>query len=320
LQQYFGQPAGQKEGCGFPVSSTLMLMHAASGAISDLLLRPLRVHDMSGVAQLHPDLQPGDVLAGDRAFASYAHLCLLGERDLHGIFRAHQQTIVSFRYRRRHAGQFPKRQQAGKPRSQWVVSLGANDQIVRYFKPQDRPRWMSPQQFDGLPASILVREVRYRVFQKGFRAREVTLVTTLLDPVEYPAAELAQKFLERWSIEGNFDHLKTTMGAAVLHCKTVDGVTKELWVFALVYNLVRQVMLEAAMRQEVDSRRISFVDALRWLTCAQAGEELCDLVVNPLREGRFEPRVIKRRMKEYILMTKPRAVLKQEMADTRLAA
>ncbi len=120
---------------------------------------------------------------------------------------------------------------------------------------------MSVEQFAALPDSLLVREVRYQVRQKGFRVQEVLLVTTLLNPVAYPAEELAQKFRERWMIEGNFDHLKTTMGAAVLHCKSVEGVTKELWVFALVYNLIRQVMLVAAKRQEVDVGRISFIDA-----------------------------------------------------------
>jgi len=54
----------------------------------------------------------------------------------------------------------------------------------------------------------------------------------------------------------------------VLKCKTVDGVLKELQVFALIYNLVRQVMLQAAGRQRVDVRRISFIDALRWLQSA----------------------------------------------------
>jgi hypothetical protein len=320
LQEHFGQPSNQKEGCGFPVASTLMLMHAGSGAIRNLLVRAMRVHDMSGVVGLHQDLRPGDVLVGDRAFSSYAHLCLLKERGLHGIFRMHQKTIVSFRYRRRYAGQFPKREQAGKPKSQWVRRLGPNDQVVRYFKSTLRPTWMSPQQFDALPPSIEVRELRYQVNQVGFRVKEILLVTTLLDPMEYPAQELAEKFQERWAVEGNFGHLKTTMGAAVLKCKTVEGVTKELWVFALVYNLVRQIMLEAGNRQEVDAHRISFVDALRWVASAQAGQELCELVVNPLREGRFEPRVIKRRMKEYPVMQKPRAILKQEMAAKRVAA
>lgn len=320
LQKHFGQPSGQTEGCGFPVASTLLLMHAYSGAILDMLLRPLYVHDMSGVARLHPDLRAGDVLTGDRAFASYAHLCLLQERGLHGIFRVHQRTIVSFRYRRRHAGRFPKGRRQGKPTSRWIRRLGPRDQLVEYVKPKQKPQWMTPEQFDGLPQTMVVREVRYRVEQPGFRVKEVTLVTTLLDPRQYPAAELAQRFLERWKIEGNIAYLKTTMGAAVLHCKSVAGVTKELWAFILTYNLVRQVMVEAARRQQVDPARISFIDTLRWVTCAQVGSELCNMVVNPLREGRFDPRVIKRRLKEYLLMTRPRAVLKQEMIGKRLAA
>jgi len=320
LQKEFGQPAGQKEGCGFPVVSTLIMVHAYSGAIMDMLLRPLYVHDMSGVARLHADLRPGDVLIGDRAFSSYAHLGLLQQRGLHGIFRIHQRTIVSFRPRRRHARLWPKKQRQGKPTSRWIKRLGRNDQLVEYFKPKPKPAWMSQEQFDSLPPSLLVREVRWRIRRRGFRVQEVTLMTTLVDSQLYPACELAEQFLRRWSIEGDIDHLKTTMGAAVLHCKSVSGVTKELWAFALVYNLVRQVMIEAARRQNVDPARISFVDALRWLASVGPGSTLQDLVVNPHRPGRCQPRVVKRRMKPYPLMTKPRALLKQEMDNKRVAA
>jgi hypothetical protein len=55
------------------------------------------------------------------------------------------------------------------------------------------------------------------------------------------------------------------MGLDVLKCKTVDGVLKELIVFALIYNLVRLVMAQAARRQQVLIDRISFIDAVRWL-------------------------------------------------------
>ena len=75
----------------------------------------------------------------------------------------------------------------------------------------------------------------------------------------------------------------------VLKCKTVCGVLKELQVFALIYNLVRQVMLLAAARQKVDFRRISFIDALRWLQTAQPGDELPKLVVNPDRPNWYSP-------------------------------
>ena len=99
----------------------------------------------------------------------------------------------------------------------------------------------------------------------------------------------------------------------VLKCKTVDGVLRELQVFALIYNMVRQVMLTAASRQDVDVNRISFIDALRWLQSASPGDELSTLVVNPARPNRLEPRVRKRRPKEYPLMKKPRRQLKKEL-------
>ncbi len=99
----------------------------------------------------------------------------------------------------------------------------------------------------------------------------------------------------------------------VLKCKTVDGVLKELAVYAIVYNLVRIVMMEAARRQGVHVERISFVDALRWLVEAKPGEDLPKLVVNPDRPGRYEPRVRKRRPKQFPPMDKPRSVLRKAL-------
>lgn len=151
--------------------------------------------------------------------------------------------------------------------------------------------------------------------QRGFRVKQVTLVTTLLDEAVYSLPELAALFRRRWEIETNFGHIKTTMGMEVLKCKTVEGVMRELHVFALIYNLIRQVMLQAAAGQNVDINRISFVDALRWLQSARTGDELSDLVVLPSRPNRFEPRVKKRRDKNYRLMRKPRHILKQLLTE-----
>jgi hypothetical protein len=118
-----------------------------------------------------------------------------------------------------------------------------------------------------------------------------------------------------WQIELNLRHLKTTMKMDVLRCKSVAGVTKELTAYCLVYNLVRAVMLEASRRQGVAVARISFVDGLRWLACARAGEPLPKLVVNPLRPDRFEPRVTKRRPKPYAWLTSPRRVMRKRLLD-----
>jgi hypothetical protein len=291
------------------------MLHAGTGMITKMLASPLRTHDMSKTVKLHPELQPGDLLIADRAFCSYAHLTPLWQRGSHALLRIHQRTIVDFTPGRAHtiSGQSKAGSQKGMPRSRWIKQLGTTDQIVAWLKPPERPRWMSREQFAALPDSIVVRELRYAIHEKGFRVKEITLVTTLLDPNHYTIDNLAGQFRQRWEIETNFGHLKTTMKMDVLKCKTVAGVLRELHIFAIIYNLVRQVMLEAAKRQAVDVRRVSFIDALRWLQTASPGDQLPKLVVNPHRPNRLEPRVCKRRPKEYPLMKKSRRQMKKEL-------
>ena len=145
------------------------------------------------------------------------------------------------------------------------------DQVVEYFKPVRCPVWMSADEYRKLPESIMVRELRYRITAPGFRTREVTLVTTLLDAAAYPADVLAELYGTRWRIEENLKSLKQTMKMDVLKCMTVDGVLKELTMYALAYNLVRVTMCQAAGRQGVEADRVSFIDALRWLGCRGGG-------------------------------------------------
>ena len=142
---------------------------------------------------------------------------------------------------------------------------------MQYFKPEGRPEWMTAEEFATLPEALIVRELRYRVGRPGFRTREVTLVTTLVDAGLYPPEALAGLYGSRWRVELNLRHLKATMRMDVLRCKTVDGVLKELAVYAMVYNLVRLVMIEASRRQGVDVERISFIDAMGWLVEARTG-------------------------------------------------
>jgi hypothetical protein len=271
---------------------------------------------MSHVQQLHPSLRAGDVLVADRALCSFAHLALILRGSMHAVFRMHQLQIVDFTHGRPHTVQ-GKRRQAGMPISRWIRRLGRHDQIVEWVKPCSRPKWMTPAEFEALPETILVRELRYRIRVPGVRTREVTLVTTLLNPKRYPARKLAKLYVARWEVELNLRHLKITMGLDILKCRTVPGVLKELSVFVLVYNLVRTVMLEAARRQKVKPNRISFIDALRWLCSATPGAELRMLVINPVRPNRVEPRCIKRRMKEYDLMRKPRTELREGLLRKR---
>jgi hypothetical protein len=315
LQNEFGQPGGQKKGCGFPMAHFLSLMHAGTGMVVKVLTSPLRRHDLSGMLELHPELREGDVLAGDRAFCSFAHLALLLRRGVQAVFRIHQRQIVDFTPGRAHVvpGEGSYRGKKGMPRSRWIRALGFQDQLVEWFKPVKCPEWMSVEQYASLPRSLAVRELRYQIGCKGFRPEAITLVTTLIDAAIYSAEELASIYHRRWTIETSFGHLKTTMKMNVLKCETVDGVLKELAVFVLIYNLVRLVMREASQRQKVEVDRISSIDALRWLMSACPDSELSNLVVLPHRPNRSEPRVLKRRPKPYPLMNRPRRELKKTL-------
>jgi hypothetical protein len=121
-----------------------------------------------------------------------------------------------------------------------------------------------------------------------------------------------------YNVETSLAQLKTTMQMEVLHCKTVSGVLKELTVFAIVYNLVRMVMWHSARLQHLGVERISFLDALRWLSAPSTGAPLGALIVNPIRPKRVEPRVKKRRLKSFPLMIKPRQTLRQQLAHQEL--
>ena len=169
----------------------------------------------------------------------------------------------------------------------------------------------------ALPDSLVLREVRYHIDTPGFRSRQITLVTTLLDAEVYRVADLAELYRQRWQVETSLAQLKTTMRMDVLHCKTVPGVLKELTVFAIVYNLVRMVMCQSAMLQHIGVERISF-----WMRCGgsarQAPGAIRTLIVNPVRPHRVEPRVKKRRPKSFPFMIKPRQELRQQLVQQEL--
>jgi len=314
LREAFGQPSGQAPGCGFPVAHLLVQFDAHAGYLLKALPAPLHTSDLSQTPAVQRDLRPGDLVVGDRAFGTYAHLASCRSRGLHGLFRAHQCLRIDFRPRRPYAPPGAHGPAAkGRPRSRWLKRLGKHDQLVEYHKPKERPAWMSVAAYAALPATLMVRELRYAITIPGRRTRHVTLVTTLLDPQRYSARALAKMYGLRWQAETDLRHLKETLGLDVLRSQTVPGVVKELVAFVIIYNLVRRVMHAAARRQRVAPARISFIDAWRWLKHARPGEALPRLVVNPERPGRVEPRVRKRRPKQFPVMQRPRAELRQAL-------
>jgi hypothetical protein len=114
-------------------------------------------------------------------------------------------------------------------------------------------------------------------------------------------------------METHLGQLKTTMHMDVLHCKTVAGALKELTDFAILYNLVCLVILQSARLQQVHAARISFLDALRWLSTSSTRMPLAALLVNPARPYGVEPRVKKRRPKAFPFMIRPRHELRRQL-------
>jgi hypothetical protein len=322
LQKHFGQSGRQKPGCGFPTAHLLYLFDAATGLVRQMVISPLRTHDMADAGKLHQFLAPGDILIADRAFESFTHLAMLISAGIHAILPVHQRRKIDFRSKRRRMSRHQRTSRRGGRRPplydrQVLRQCGRRDRIVRWRKPANKPRWMERRAFDALPQTIDVRELRRRVTMDDGAQVQITLITTLLDEEHYPAEELIAVLKARWGVEVNLRHLKTSMRMNVLRSQSVAGVERELWMYAIVHNAVRLVMLEAAARQRVSPDRISFADVLYWVRHGDFHQPIPDLLLVPFRPGRIEPRLKKRRNDDFGLLTKPRNQLKRALRGRR---
>ena len=244
-----------------------------------MVVRSVFTHDLRGAVRAHAALQPGDVLLADRAFAGFAHLALLSERGIGCIFR-----IGASR-------KDPDGKTHWRKRGRRAMS----------------PPWLEPASYAKLPKFLDVRIVSYPIEHHGYRTRVVRLVTTLLDERRWSDRQLRELYARRWEIETAFAHVKTTLGMATPRCKTPEGVMKELAVYLIVYNLIRLQMLAWAKQESVDVRRVSLIDATRYLAAVALGlHGVATPIFNPARTGRRQLRVLRRRSKHYPLLTKPR--------------
>ena len=297
LESHFGYPPNHRKGAAFPVARLVFMLHQQSGMIAKLLINRYRSHEAAHIQELHPELGTNDILLGDRAFSSYAHFCLLIQRGAHLLVRMNQKMIPFF-YDETEIPKstVPSRRRLPEGRKR-IKLLGKSDHIVCWKRPSSASKGWDRKKYLTLPDSIIVRELLYQVTQDGFRSTAITVITTLTDVEKYSAEKIAELYGLRWEIETNFNHLKTTLRMDILTTKTVDGIKRELLAFAILYNLVRLIMIQAAQNQNVPVNRISFIDALRFLASASPEDDLPPLVIVPKRPGRFEPRSRKRRPK-----------------------
>jgi hypothetical protein len=280
---------GQKPGCGFPTAQMVGLFCLATGRLVRFAIDSWKAHEIPLARLLVGWMQPGEIVLTDRGFCGWGLIALLQRKGVDVVMRLHQHRCGSGR------------------RQRWK-------------RPQ-RPQSWSRALWGELPPELVVRLVHVRIRIRGFRTETVTLATTLLEEAIYTDESLAQLYARRWKVELCFRDIKTTLGMDVLRCLSPELVEKELWMHAIAYNLIRALMLEAALTHGVDLERLSFkgtVDTLRqWeplLDPARARHrtarrELLRILASdrvPLRPHRSEPRARKRRPKNYQFLTRPR--------------
>lgn len=303
-QAEYPQPGTQKKGLGFPLIRLVVLLGFATAALIDCAIGPWSGEQNGEMALLRQVLcciLAGDVLVGDRGYCSYWLMAELQRRGADGAFRLHQSRHYDFSSGER---------------------LGHDDHVVTWARPA-RPDWMDKQTYHATPKTMEIREVRFRVSRPGYRTREAVVATTLLDAGQYSKDEIAELYGHRWRVELDIRDVKQTLKMDVLRGKTPEMLRREVWAHLLAYNLVRQVMAQAARQKGLSPRDISFagakqtVDAFRVALQGSEGELWQCLVKAMLgaiaghrvgkREGRCEPRQVKRRPKTLPMMTRPRA-------------
>lgn len=303
-QARWPQSKSQKPGCGFPSMTLVGVFCLLTGALVQAAHGDRHTHESKLFQCLRSALNRGELLVADRGFCSFGTFASLLADGVDSLMRLPEKKI-----RKAIGSQLPK--------------TGKFDVLLSWKCPAKRPPAMAPEEFALLPESLPVRVVRYTIARRGFRTQCVTLVTTLLD-ASIPASDLALLYFRRWGIELHFREIKIHLHMDVLRCLSPDMIERELRMHFIAYNLIRCIMQKASLTHGADLARLSFkgcLDTVRQFANATCGaedkprtisalvEEMLLAIArdpNPHRPGRSEPRVRKRRPKNYRLLTKPR--------------
>lgn len=314
-QAEYPQNPAQKEGVGFPIVRCVAIFSLATACVMDLAIGPYsgkKTGETALLRDLLDSFDEGDLFVADRFYCSYMMLALLMARGIDACVRIHQHRKADFRRGR---------------------SLGKHDHLVQWHRPS-RPQWMDEETYATIPKTITLREIRFQVTKPGRRTRSLTVVTTLVDPDEYSAEEIAELYGYRWNSELDIRSIKQSLGLDHVRCKSPEMVRKELWVTLLGYNLIRTTAAAAALLHDKRPRQISFTGTCQhvlaiWMllstgVCADAGS-ICRTLLALIatcevadRPGRIEPRVLKRRRHRYPLMQRPRNQLRQELQNGKV--
>jgi putative transposase len=299
-QREFPQPRTQKKGVGFPIARACAVLSLANACIHDVAIGPYigkKTGETALLRRILDRFESGDVMLADRYFCSFFMLAILKSRGVDVCMRLHQIRKID------------------ESNVQWI---GDNEYIDTWYRPQ-RANWMSQELYNSIPEKMNIRLVSFDVTSE--RETEVlTVVTTLLDHDKYKASEIGKLYGYRWNVELDIFSIKQMLNLDILRCKSPEMIYREFWTTILAYNMVRLVCAQAAYVHDKLARQMSFTIACntllsQWLMPPDASirkllskHNLFQIARNEVgnRPGRIEPRVVKRRVKKYTLMTKPR--------------
>lgn len=301
-QSVYPQQSGQKAGLGFPICRVVGAICLSSGSLSNVAIGPYKGKGGSEQAllrQLVPTFDAGDVIVGDALYGSYFLLSELMRLNIDMVFEqlGGRKSTIDFKKGKR---------------------LGVNDHLIQLNKPSKKPEWMSEEDYNKHPDSLQIREVK---------VSGKVLITNQHSREEVPKTELKKLYKKRWNIEMDLRNIKTTMGMGILSCKTPLMIEKEIWIYFLAYNLVRLLMVNAALLSGSLPRQLSFKHCLQLCTAYVHKEfhnhlkaKACLLIyigqrTVGSRPGRVEPRAIKRRPKPYPLLMNIRASAQKEIRE-----
>lgn len=231
---HFGRPGVMKgERAAFPQARVVAIAECGSHAIIDAACGPYSVSETAAAGELLDRLAPEMLCLADRGF--YSHAAWI-------------------------------RAAATGADLCWRVSANLKLPVLEQLKDGS---WIS-EVFDSKTDKARHRGTRVRVIEYTIKdgrepAGPYRLVTTILDPGDAPAAELAAAYAQRWEIETAFDELKTHQRGPrrVLRSGSPELVLQEIWGHLCCHYAIRTLMFDAAAHSGHDPDRVSFVTALR---------------------------------------------------------
>lgn len=233
----FGRPGSRTGVAGYPQAQCAVLAECVTHAILAANVGPYRSSEWEICKPLLASLQPGMLCLADRGFNGYEHWQQARQTGAHLLWRCAANRVL--------------------PRQQ-VLSDGSYLSVIA---PSGVGRAQAKEQ------AITVRVIEYAMTGLAHAQARYRLLTTLLDPTEAPALELAALYHERWEVEAVFDELKTHLlkGRRVMRSKTAELVRQEFYGWVLAHYAVRWLLHQGATRHRMPHEELSFTSHVQLL-------------------------------------------------------